>query len=295
MIVAQIFVDGLVVASGYALVAAGFTLVYGLLRFVHYAHGDVAMAGAFLALAAVGAAGLGPPVALAAAVAGAAVLGIAIQGAVYRPLARLGRLAPPIAAVGVSLALESLAAIAFGVGGRTFQLPPDVVGAVRLGGVELTAVELATLAAGAIGVTALAVVLARTALGRRIRAVADDPVLAAATGIAVDRVLLAAFALASALAGLAGGLIGMQTAVTPAMGLSLALSAFAAAILGGVGNIGGAVVGAVVVGLAQSVGTWYAGDGWSDAVAVAVLTLTLLVRPRGLGGLGASTGASLPR
>jgi branched-chain amino acid transport system permease protein len=284
MIALQIFIYGLVTGANYALVAVGYTLVYGILKFINFAHGDVAMVGSFLALTAIGAMGFGLPAAIGVAIVGCAVLGMVIERVAYRPLRRAGRLTPLLTAIGVSLLLENLVELVFGANIRTFQAPPYLSGTVAVGGAFITAVQLAIFAATAASVVFLAWFLGRTSLGRQIRATADNFELAVAMGVPTDRVILAVFALGSALAGLAGVLFGMETTVTPTMGVSLGISAFGAVVLGGIGSVPGAVLGALVLGIAENVGAWFLGGSWSDGIGIAVLALTLLVRPQGLLG-----------
>ncbi|MCL6595974.1 MAG: branched-chain amino acid ABC transporter permease [Firmicutes bacterium] len=284
MIALQILVYGLVTGANYALVAVGYTLVYGILKFINFTHGDVAMVGSFLALTAIGAMGLGLPAAVGVAVVGCAILGMAIERVAYRPLRRAGRLTPLLTAIGVSLLLENLVQLVFGAAIRTFSPPPYLAGTVVVAGAYVTGVQIAIFAATAVAVAVLAWLIGRTALGRQIRATADNFDLAVAMGVPTDRAILAVFALGSALAGLAGVLFGMETTVTPTMGISLGISAFAAVVLGGIGSVPGAVVGALVLGVAENVGAWFLGGSWSDGIGVLVLALTLLVRPEGLLG-----------
>lgn len=284
MIALQILTYGLVTGANYALVAVGYTLVYGILKFINFAHGDVAMVGSFLALTAIGAMGFGLPAAVAAAVVGCALLGMVIERVAYRPLRRAGRLTPLLTAIGVSLLLENLVQLVFGANIRTFQTPGYLSGGVAVAGAYVTGVQIAIFAATAGTVGFLTWFLGYTALGRQIRATADNFDLAVGMGIPTDRVILWVFALGSGLAGLAGVLFGMETTVTPTMGVSLGISAFGAVVLGGIGSVPGAVLGAFVLGIAENVGAWYLGGGWSDGIGIVVLALTLLIRPQGLLG-----------
>lgn len=284
MIALQILIYGLVTGANYALVAVGYTLVYGILKFINFAHGDVAMVGSFAALTAIGAMGFGLPAALGVAIVGCAVLGMIIERVAYRPLRHSGRLMPLLTAIGVSLLLENLVQLVFGANIRTFVAPSYLSGVVTVGGAFVTDVQLAIFAAGAVSMAVLGWLLTRTPIGRQIRATADHFDLAVAMGIPVDRVILVVFAVGSALAGLAGVLLGLETTVTPTMGISLGISAFAAVVLGGIGSVPGAILGSLLLGVGENVGAWYLGGSWSDSIGFVVLALTLLIRPEGLLG-----------
>src|SRR5262245_8512531 len=238
---AQLLLTGVVAGGSYALLAVGYTLVYGILGFINFAHGDVAMVGAYLALLLATGAGLPLPVAVLGAMAGAAALGVGIERVAYRPLRRAHRLAPLISAIAVSLALESLALLLWGADVRTFRLP--VVAGLQLGPFFVTRVQLVILATGVAAMVLLRLLLIRTALGKGIRATADNLPVAAVVGIDTDRVIAAVFALGSALAALAATLLALEANLHPTVGILMGVKAFAAVVLGGIGSVPGALVG----------------------------------------------------
>lgn len=288
---AQLFLTGVVVGGSYALLAVGYTLVYGVLGFINFAHGDVAMVGAYAALLLATGAGLPLPVATAAAMVVAGLLGMGIERVAYRPLRRAHRLAPLISAIAVSLALESAALLAWGADIRTFRLP--VTTGWQLGPFFVTGVQLVILATAVAAMVALQLLLTRTALGKAIRATADNLPVAAVVGIDVNRVIAAVFALGSALAALAATLLALEANLHPTVGVLMGLKAFAAVVLGGIGSVPGALVGGFAIGIAENLGVWYLPTVWKDAIAYGILVLVLLVRPSGLFGTRAAVEPKL--
>ncbi len=279
---AQLLVTGIVVGGSYALLAVGYTLVYGVLGFINFAHGDVAMIGAYATLLLATGAGLPLPAATLGAMAAAAALGVGIERVAYRPLRRAHRLAPLISAIAVSLALESAALLLWGADIRTFRLP--VTAGWQLGPFFVTGVQLVILATAIAAMVGLQLLLTRTALGKAIRATADNLPVAAVVGIDVNRVIAAVFALGSALAALAATLLALEANLHPTVGILMGLKAFAAVVLGGIGSVPGALVGGFAIGIAENLGVWYLPTVWKDAIAYAILVVVLLLRPHGLFG-----------
>ena len=296
----QLAVDGLTAGALYALVALGYTLVYGVLRLVNLAHGEVFMLGAFGGLYAARAAlpgGPGAPTALASA--GLVMAGIAAGGAAgalaalalervaCRPLRH--RDAPTIAylvsAAGAATFATSLAGKEFGR--RDVPVPglfsEDAV--LSVAGVDVSVETLVVIAASSILVLAVDRLVAWTRLGRSIRAVAQDPDCAALLGVRVDRVVVAAFVLGGVVAGAGGFLYAMTFHASYTMGLLPGVKAFTAALIGGLGNIRGALTGGLLLGLAESFGGYYVlGTSYQDLVAFALLLGVLVLRPSGLPG-----------
>lgn len=279
---AQLLVTGIVAGGTYALLAVGYTLVYGVLGFINFAHGDVAMIGAYVTLLLATGAGLPLPAAVLGAMAVAALLGVGIERVAYRPLRRAHRLAPLISAIAVSLALESAALLLWGADIRTFRLP--VTAGWQLGPFFVTRVQLVILATALAAMVGLQLLLTRTALGKAIRATADNLPVAAVVGIDVNRVIAAVFALGSALAALAATLLALEANLHPTVGILMGLKAFAAVVLGGIGSVPGALVGGFAIGIAENLGVWYLPTVWKDAIAYAILVVVLLLRPHGLFG-----------
>ena len=270
-------VQGLVVGLG----ALAITLVFGIARFPNAATGDVMTLGAYGALAAQGAAG-SLAVGGAGAVAAAIAASLAAYLTVFRRLADRSVVASLIASIGVAFLIRAGLGLAFGHGQQVFQVPltrPYVVAGLRVSPLDL---QLAAVAG-----TALAVVFAvlyLTPIGRQMRAVADDRDLARVSGIRPSRVMIALWALAGAVAGVAGMMLGIKTIVTPEVGWEMLLPAFAAAIFGGIGSPVGAIVAGLLLGVVQEVATPFVGFTYKVALAFAVMLAVLLVRPRGLFG-----------
>jgi branched-chain amino acid transport system permease protein len=205
-----------------------------------------------------------------------------IERVAYRPLRRAHRLAPLISAIAVSLALESAAVLLWGAEVRTFRLP--VAAGWQLGPFLITPVQVVILVTACLAMVLLQLLLTRTALGKAIRATADNLAVAAVVGIDTNRVIAAVFALGSALAALAATLLALEANLHPTVGVLMGVKAFAAVVLGGIGSVPGALVGGLAIGIAENLGVWHLPTVWKDAIAYAILALTLLVRPQGLFG-----------
>ena len=285
----QLVVNGLVNGSVVALAAVGVSLVYGMLRIVNFAHGDYLTAGAYTAVLFTSV-GLGT--ATAAVIAGIAglALAVALEFALWRPLRRKGAgfMSLFLASIGLALVLRNLLFLVASAEPRSY--PVDVFQVYALGPIRIAKTQSIAVAAAFGFIILVALLLARTTLGRSMRAVADDAVLAAVTGIRVDRVIVATWALAGALAGVAGVLAALvQSSFDPNVGFALLLPVFAAVILGGIGSAYGALLGGLVLGVLTEVATWTELGGGVDpvykpVVAFAVLIAALLVRPQGLFG-----------
>jgi len=287
----QQLVNGLALGAIYALIALGYTMVYGVLRFINFAHSEVFMVGAMIGWA------LGrhlPPgtlwgglLVLAAAMAGCALLGMTIERLVYRPLRGTATLNVLITAIGVSLLLQSVFQHPR-VFGATPQLFPPIFPArnFAVGGVDFSSNQLLVIAVATLLMIGLELVVHRTRLGMAMRAVALNPSAAQLVGVNLNAVISLTFALGSALAGAGGVLYALNyPTVDPLMGVMPGLKAFVAAVLGGIGSIPGAALGGLLLGTVE---TFVGGSAWlstyKDAVAFAVLILILLCRPTGLLG-----------
>ncbi|MDM7917353.1 MAG: branched-chain amino acid ABC transporter permease [Candidatus Eisenbacteria bacterium] len=294
----QQLVNGISWGGIYALIALGYTMVYGILRLINFAHGDVYMVGAYLGFYAVGWLGLqgaggagiaGVLLVFAVSMAGCALLGMGIERSVYKPVRKHSKLTALITAIGVSLLLENLGILIFGpdpqffpqiIVGRTYRLP---------GGVVITNHQILILAGSAILMLLLQQVIYRTRIGKAMRAVSYNRDAASLMGIATDRVILFTFAIGSALAAAAGVLVALQNPkIEPLMGLLPGLKAFVAAVLGGIGNIPGAVVGGLLMGIAETLVAGYISSTLRDAIAFSLLIVILLVKPSGIMGRSAS-------
>ncbi len=292
----QQLVNGLETGSLYALIALGYTLVYGILEMLNFAHGDVYMVGGFLGAGVAGllvhngvaAAPAGLIVALMALVSmtGTGLLGVGIERVAYRPLRNANRLAPLITAIGVSLFLESIVSVQISpapVLVPSVALAPQTV--VHLGNVATPFMGIALLVVSLALMFALDVFIFRTQFGAAMRATAQDREAATFMGIDVDRVILVTFLIGSALAGMGGVLFGLTFAtVNFFMGFLIGIKAFAAAVIGGIGNVRGAVVGGLLLGILESMAGGFISTAFQDTFAFLALIIVLLVRPQGLLG-----------
>jgi branched-chain amino acid transport system permease protein len=297
--VGQFIVIGLVTGTLYALIALGYTMVYGIIELINFAHGDLFMLGSFLALQValwLGVSGVGTSpgeavvtIALMflAAPIFCALLNVAIDRAVYRPVRDAPKVSAVVSAIGVSFILMNVGLFWFGPVDLNFpNLIPntDLLAGTGIG-LRFTYKDLMVVATTVPAMVALTLFVRYTALGKAMRATAQNPAAARLMGINVDRVIAATFGIGGALAGVASVVYGLYfNTVGYQMGFQNGLYAFTAAVLGGIGNIPGAVLGAVVLGLVRSLGSRYAGEEWSEAIVFGILVVILLFRPNGLLG-----------
>ena len=292
-------VNGLVLGSIYALVALGYTMVYGILGLINFAHGDICMIGALTALTvaqALAAMGLPPPLALAlaalAAVAVCSALGVSIERAAYRPLRRAPRLAPLITAIGVSVLLQYSAAL---IWGKQYLSMPELVkpSEIAVGGIHLTDLQAFIFLLACAVMAGLLWFIRSTRAGRAMRATEQNPDVAGLMGVNVNQVIALTFLLGSAVGAIAGMMVVLYYGVGHYfMGFMLGLKAFTAAVLGGIGNVAGAMLGGMLLGVVESLATGYIGDltggvlgsNYRDIFAFLVLILVLVFRPSGLLG-----------
>jgi len=288
----QHLINGLSLGSIYALIALGYTMVFGILQLINFAHGDVYMLGAFIGLYFTRYFNLGAHpslgallLTLGASMAGCAAVGYTIERFAYRPLRRAPRINVLITAVGVSLLLEYSGQLIFGTSPQVF---PEIF---KLGTgwqdhvLKINPMQLVVFGVSIILMTILQTIIFRTRLGRAMRAVSFSHDLASLMGIPTDKVISYTFMLGSALAGAAGVLVGLvYPRLDPLMGVMPGLKAFVAAVFGGIGNVTGAVVGSLILGLSEELLVGYWAPTYRDALAFAILILILLFRPTGLFG-----------
>ena len=290
----QQLLNGVTWGGIYALIALGYTMVYGVLKLINFAHGDVYMVGAMTGYYVAHALGFaahpsvfGLAVTLVAAMLACGLLGALIERVAYRPL-RLrgaGRLAPLITAIGVSLLLENAGQLVFGADPKFFPPLLESRELVRVGGVAISNIQAAVLGTAVTLMAGLEFVVMRTRFGRAMRAVSYDGPAAALMGVPVDRVILGTFVLGSALAAAAGILVGLSNPkIEPLMGVMPGIKAFVAAVLGGIGHIPGAMVGGILLGVVETLVAGYLSSTYRDAIAFVVLIAILLYRPTGLFG-----------
>ncbi|MDO9286843.1 MAG: branched-chain amino acid ABC transporter permease [Aquabacterium sp.] len=298
-ILLQQIINGLVLGSMYALVALGYTMVYGIINLINFAHGEVLMVGALTSWTVLRMlADSGLPgwvmllISLVAAIVVCSALNYLIEKIAYRPLRNAPRLAPLITAMGMSLLLQTLAMIIWQPSTKPYPilLPNDPF---FIGGAVINLTQILILATTAITLLALMYLVNRTKLGRAMRATAENPRVAALMGVRPDHVISATFIIGAALAALAGVMYAANYGtVQHTMGFLPGLKAFTAAVFGGIGNLGGAVVGGVLLGIIEALGSGYIGmltggvlgSQYSDIFAFLVLILVLTVRPQGLLG-----------
>ena len=286
----QQLVNGISLGSIYALIALGYTMVYGVLRLINFAHGDVYMLGAYAgyylsrklkgAEPSLG----GALLVMLGAMLACAIVGVIIERFAYRPVRRAARLTLLITAIGVSLFIENAAQLVFGPDPKFFpSLAPraDFI----VGGVRLTSEQLTVIAVSFILMILLRFFILKTRTGKAMRAVSFNLDAAKLMGISTDWIIAITFALGSALAAAAGVLIGMQIPkIDPYMGINYGLKAFVAAVLGGIGNVPGAVLGGLLIGTSEVMVVGYLSSTYRDAIAFGILILVLLLRPQGILG-----------
>lgn len=295
----QLTVDALTLGSVYALVALGYSLVYGVLKLLNFAHGDVFMVGSFIGYGALhalgGAATPAVPVWLLlvlitlAAMAGCAVLGVVIERFAYRPLRNAPRIAPLISALGVSFFLANSMQLLFGAQQRDYQSYALSNGSLYfhgfdIGTVHVPLLRIITIVSALVLMVVLWFLVNKTRTGRAMRATSYDGEAAAMMGINVDRVIVFTFILGSALAGAAGVLFGLRVPTFAAVGFTIGLKGFTAAVIGGIGSIPGAMVGGLLLGGAESYTAGYWQTQWSDLVVFSILIGFMIFRPQGLLG-----------
>lgn len=286
-------VNGLTVGSVYALVALGYTMVYGVMRLINFAHGELFMLGAYLGFTLLVSTALGGVLPLGAALVvlilvvmgAAAVLGLAVEGVAYRPLRRANRLTAVVSALGVSIFLQNAAMLLWGPRYRAY--PAWALPEVRwtVAGVHVSLMQAVILVVALGLMVTLYVLIQRTMLGTAIRATAIDHDTARLMGINVDRIIQLIFLIGPALGAAAGVLLGLYyRQVHFTMGWAYGLKAFTAAILGGIGHIPGAMVGGLLLGILEMLGAGYLSAAWKDAFVFVILILLLIIRPTGLLG-----------
>jgi branched-chain amino acid transport system permease protein len=280
----QQILNGLTAGSVYALIALGYTMIYGILGLINFAQGEIYMAGAFAAVLLLSAFKVNFILAFLFGMGIAALVGVILERLAFRPLRGGHPLVPLISAIGASILLQSLALLLFGPADRPFPVQFDFA-TLNLAGVTVSSLQLAIFLSALFFMALLLLFVKYTKFGKAIMATAQDQDTARLMGINVDRMISLTFLIGSALSGAAGIMMAIYyNATYPRMGLLPGLKAFSAAVLGGVGNIPGAIVGGLLLGVAENLGAGYVSSGYKDAIAFAILIVVLLVRPKGLLG-----------
>ncbi len=285
MEIVQQLINGISLGSIYALIALGYTMVYGIVKLINFAHGDVFMVGAFIGFYSITVFHLGFLPALLLSMVACAIFGVLIERIAYKPLRNATRIAALITAIGVSLLIE------YGTiyirGAQPEAYPDGIVATkvIRFAGIEINSQSLFILGVSVVLMVLLQFIVHKTKIGKAMRAVSHDIDAARLMGINVDNTISATFAIGSALAGAAGVIFGMYyTKIEPLMGIIPGLKAFVAAVLGGIGIIPGAMVGGLLLGVIEALVSAFGYSLWRDGVAFVVLILILIFRPSGLLG-----------
>lgn len=277
-------INGLRTGSIYALIALGYTMVYGIAKMINFAHGDIIMVGAYTLYVAVALLSLPIPVAVLLTILVCSVLGVSVEKIAYKPLRNAPPLAVLITAIGVSYFLQSASLLIF----KATPLPFSSIitmDSVTIGGITISGITIVTLVVTTIAMIVLTLFINKTKQGKSMRAVSEDKGAAQLMGINVNRTIALTFAIGSALAAVAGILYLCQyQTVKPTMGALPGIKAFVAAVLGGIGSIPGAMLGGIILGIIESLSKAYISTELSDAIVFGVLVLVLLIKPSGLLG-----------
>ncbi|MBW4553753.1 MAG: branched-chain amino acid ABC transporter permease [Aphanocapsa sp. GSE-SYN-MK-11-07L] len=278
---AQLTVNGIAVGCIIALAAVGLTLTFGILRLPNFAHGDLMTTGAYLALLANGM-GLNVWLAILLGAVGTAIATLIFEKLIWAQMRdrRANSTTLIIISIGLALFIRNAIILIWGSENQSYDLP--VAPAVSILGLKIAYYDGLVVALAAIAIVGIHLLLQKTKIGKAMRAVADDIDLARVSGIDVERVVLSTWLLAGSLAAVGGGMYGLITAVRPNMGWFLILPMFASVILGGIGNPYGAIAGALIIGIAQEVSTYWLPTEYKLAVALLMMVLVLLIRPQGL-------------
>jgi branched-chain amino acid transport system permease protein len=285
----QQLVNGITLGGVYALIAVGYTMVYGVIELINFAHGEIYMLGAFISFTLVTMLGMPFALAVVLTVMVCGCFGILLDIIAYRPLRKAPRLAALITAIGMSIFLQNLALLIWG--GQIKSYPRNILpaaffgNAVSFGDVTLSWLQLFILTVTIVFMIILHLIIHRTRVGAAMRAISQDKTTAALMGISVNRVISFTFAIGSAMGSMAGILVGLYyNAIFPHMGYTAGIKAFAAAVLGGIGSVPGAMLGGGVLGIAEVLGAGYLSSEYRDGISYAVMIMVILFKPSGLVG-----------
>ena len=277
-------INGISLGSVYAIIALGYTMVYGIAKMLNFAHGDIIMVGAYAVITTVLTANFPPLVGILVGILVCVVLGVTIEFLAYRPLRQAPPLSVLITAIGVSYFLQNLALLIFGSEQKAF---PTIIKlpTIEAGGVYIDGITLITLVVTAVIMVGLTLFINKTRMGKAMRAVSEDKGAAELMGISVNHTITITFAIGSALAAVAALFYGMSYIyIRPTTGSMPGIKAFTAAVFGGIGSIPGAMLGGILMGVIEQLSKTYISTLWSDAIVFGVLVLVLVVKPTGLLG-----------
>jgi branched-subunit amino acid ABC-type transport system permease component len=281
---AQLLLNGIIAGSIYALFAVGLTMVYGVFRFINFAHGELIAWGAYLALFFTRSP-FSLPIYCATlpALAITALIGLAQDRFVFKPLRHGSRITLLIASIGLSFFLRNAIRLIWGSDLQTYGLMPTR--GIDFAGLSITSAQITMMAAAILFLGILYIILTRTMLGKSLRAVADNLTLAQIMGVTIKKVSVAVWVLASFFSAAGGVLLAVDTNLEPMMGLTNLLKAFAAVLLGGAGNVWGALLGGLIIGIAENISVAFISPGYKDFISFALIILMLLFRPKGIFGV----------
>ena len=277
LLIAQL-INGMQTGSVYALVALGYSMVYGIIKLLNFAHGDIIMVGAYMTYYAIASFALPPIVAIILAITVSTLLGVTVEKVAYTPLRSAPRLSLLITAIGVSFLLENGAQLLFGADQKS--MDPLITGSVMLGQINVSYVAIVTILVSVVIMILLSFVVNKTKAGKAMRAVSEDMGAAQLMGISLNRTISMTFAIGSALAGIGSVLyLCAYTQASPTMGSMLGIKAFVAAVLGGIGSIPGAMIGGFTIGILEALVAAIGFSMWKDAAVFLVLIIVLLFKP----------------
>ena len=281
----ELLINGLRLGSIYAIIALGYTMVYGIAKMLNFAHGDIIMVGAYIAFCGIQNWGVPPMLSFLLAMLVCTVLGVAIEGLAYRPLRKATSLAVLITAIGMSYLLQNTALMIWGANTKNFPTTFINASSIPIGDINVSSATLITIAVNVVIMVALTLFTSKTKLGKAMRCVSEDRGAAELMGINVNRTISLTFAIGSALAAIAGVLMCSSIpSLTPTTGSMPGIKAFTAAVVGGIGSIPGAMLGGILLGVVEIFGNAYISTDLGDAIVFAVLIVVLLVKPAGLLG-----------
>jgi len=289
----QQMINGITIGAFYSLVALGYTMVYGVLRLINFAHGDMFMWGAYLGLTGLNvvvallarASPWAIPPAMIVVLVTVALVGVLVERIAYRPLRTAGRLAPVISALGAAFILESLARNVYGASYKTYPSGVALVGGITLGGARVGVMQIVVLVVSFVLMSALYLFVQRTRIGTAMRAVSLNHDVSRLMGIDVNRIIAIVFLIGPGLGGVAGMIVALYYGSFDfTLGWAFGLKAFIAAIMGGIGNIPGAMLGGMLLGTIETLGSGYLSPQWKDVIAYLILILILIFRPTGILG-----------
>ncbi|MFT4250047.1 MAG: branched-chain amino acid ABC transporter permease [Candidatus Woesearchaeota archaeon] len=288
----QLLINSLIIGSVYGLVAAGFSLIYTTNKVMHFAHGASIAVGGYICFWLFSMLGMPFWLSVILTLIASAALGYLVRTFFYAPLQKKQASSVVILIVSVALLIlfENILMILFGAGVKSFQLF-EITAGISVLGARITLLQIIIILSSAALLILLYFFLRYTQIGRELRAVADNPELANIQGIQADKLMTAAFLIASVLAGVAGVLIGLEQSLEPTMGTSLMVKGFSGAVIGGMTSVPASIAGSYIVGVAENFGIWWLPSGWKDAITFTLLFLFLLLRPQGL--FGKKTGERL--